>query len=298
MYEFSKLFFLLACSLLASSDPQGSISDGTCGQVPLVLQWENVTSHYNKTSESEAIPHSIPWIANLRSKGWWRNCSGALLRINAKNESDIILTSAICAQNWKTEVIHLGALFRDRSDVIGEVAVMSTSFRSHPKYNFPFRWANDIAVIKLAKTVKFSQTIQPICLPHQDEKIPTGKELTVAGWNNPYYGYPFMALQQITVIEAGTCKIHNEPEPELLICARHPKGKKNDPCGKGIHLEVGSLVYLKEAQGTVLHGIAGMSSLHCGESRHRGLAGIYTRVSKYVDWIQKQICDLTSVKNP
>lgn len=43
--------------------------------------------------------------------------------------------------------------------------------------------ANDIAVVKLAQPIKFSQTIQPACLPAgRNDVIADGKYGLVAGW--------------------------------------------------------------------------------------------------------------------
>jgi hypothetical protein len=46
----------------------------------------------------------------------------------------------------------------------------------------PIEVLNDIALIKLASPVYFSDTIRPICLPEQGEALPVGKDCAAAGW--------------------------------------------------------------------------------------------------------------------
>jgi hypothetical protein len=41
---------------------------------------------------------------------------------------------------------------------------------------------NDIALVKLSTAMPFSDTIRPICLPSQNESLPTDKLCYAAGW--------------------------------------------------------------------------------------------------------------------
>lgn len=52
-----------------------------------------------------------------------------------------------------------------------------------PRYDV-FTFVNDIALIRLERTVPFSSFIKPICLPRsaEDSGLKPGNLLTVAGW--------------------------------------------------------------------------------------------------------------------
>lgn len=49
---------------------------------------------------------------------------------------------------------------------------------------------HDIALVKLDKPVKFSDTIRPVCLPKRGESDPVNKKCIIAGW-----GYAMLFLQ-------------------------------------------------------------------------------------------------------
>lgn len=45
-------------------------------------------------------------------------------------------------------------------------------------------WANDVALLFLESPVKFTDKVQPVCLPKQGEEIPVGKQCVVTGWGS------------------------------------------------------------------------------------------------------------------
>lgn len=66
----------------------------------------------------------------------------------------------------------------------GEEKRSVAAIRFHPSflYGDKIGMTNDVALIKLDKPVKFSETIRPVCLPKSGEPLPLGKMCVAAGW--------------------------------------------------------------------------------------------------------------------
>ena len=65
-----------------------------------------------------------------------------------------------------------------------------SEIRVHPKFSGT-GFYNDLALFKLERPVRFTEYIQPICLPSQSQRRDTfvGQVPTIVGWGTTYYGY-------------------------------------------------------------------------------------------------------------
>lgn len=79
-------------------------------------------------------------------------------------------------------------LYRE-SDGVEPAEYTVTRIKSHPRFS-RYGFYNDISLLELDRTVEFTESIQPVCLP-EPGTIPEdflGLRGTVTGWGTLYYG--------------------------------------------------------------------------------------------------------------
>jgi transmembrane serine protease 3 len=262
--------------------PENKIPAGSCGQT----SWPIRAARTNRiVGGYEAVKHSIPWIVSLRGD-WGHHCGGTLIRVRPdRDESDIVITAAHCMERIRRPFnVTAGAHYKSLKEQ-EEVSVLVVKDIDHPSYNQPRSYANDITVLKLAKPIKFSSTIQPACLPAKNEGPAHGTEGIVAGWGYTGSGnngeWPDK-LMQVTVPVIGTeqCQQWYSIHPESMLCAGYELGGKDSCQG-----DSGGPYFTKGRQGYTLQGVVSWGS-GCALAKS---PGVYARVTTYIDWIQEQI---------
>jgi secreted trypsin-like serine protease len=123
-----------------------------------------------------ARAHSWPWMVSLQEDSS-HVCGGSLIRGAEADASDRVLTAAHCltlpASNYS---VRLGShLLSSRAP--GETEIPVEAYVLHEGYEL----ANDIALVKLARPVRFRNTTRPICLPRHGA-TPTHAKCTLTGW--------------------------------------------------------------------------------------------------------------------
>jgi transmembrane serine protease 3 len=275
-----------------------NIRPGSCGQASVPQRvsrsyLQNKVNFQRIVGGNEARPHSIPFIVSLRSNNW-HFCGGTLIRVNNKDESDIVVTASHCMggdlNNPGFDVV-AGAHFTNRKQN-GEQSVRAAKVIMHPNYNKPGSNANDVAVVKLSKPIKFSDTIQPACLPAQNENVKDGTNGIVAGWGALREGASGpQGLNQVVVptIGSASCKqMYGNIIPEAMLCAGYDQGQKDSCQG-----DSGGPYFFEGKNGYTLHGVV---SWGAGCARPRS-PGVYARVATYMDWIQQQVKVLSAVRS-
>ena len=99
----------------------------------------------------------------------------------------------------------------DLTDDQGDFYKVS-SILKHPDYNGTLPVDYDFAILTLAKTITFSLTVAPICLPASVQADFAGEEATVTGWGSTlaYGGSLPTTLQQVDmqVMENSLCSMN------------------------------------------------------------------------------------------
>ncbi|KAK6635564.1 hypothetical protein RUM44_000816 [Polyplax serrata] len=160
----------------------------------------------------------------------------------------------------------------------------------HPGYN-PTTFVNDIAILRMEKPVTFTKLIRPVCLPIEPDlrtKDYVNRKPFIAGWGTLSFNGPssdVLQQLQVPVVSEGECRRAFEPFKTAVIdsrvvCAGYLRGGKDackgDSGGPLMDYEFRNKLGVFYQIGVVSYGYK------CAEP---GFPGVYTRVSKFADWI-------------
>ncbi|KAJ2949705.1 hypothetical protein O0L34_g15637 [Tuta absoluta] len=166
----------------------------------------------------------------------------------------------------------------------------------HPQYKSPIKYF-DIALLELDEPITFNKFVQPACLwPEDMDRVKNG---TVTGWGvtNPdaHEGHPYLQAADLDVVDDKSCeeflwRYHNRRWrglEEHQFCAGQMAGGV-DSCqgdsGGPFQRKIPLPPQVARREGN-MHHIVGVTSfgISCGKKE---LPGIYTKVSKFLDWIE------------
>ncbi|XP_071537008.1 proclotting enzyme-like [Panulirus ornatus] len=224
-----------------------------------------------------ANPKEWPWVAALMRSGTSQYCGGVLI------SDQHVLTAAHCVRGFDQSSIfvRLGEYNFEQTSDSAHMDFRIRRIKEHEGYDTT-TYVNDIALITLDGTTSFTDDIWPICLPDQDASF-EGQLGNVIGWGTVYYGGPVSSvLLEVTVPVWKNSDCNAAYEQDIIdkqICAGDRAGGK-DSCqgdsGGPLMLQQGSQNRWAVV-GVVSWGI------RCAEPEN---PGVYTRVSKYRDWIR------------
>lgn len=272
---------------------------GTCG---------NVISNRIYGGNATKIDE-YPWMAlieykkNGNSNG--HHCGASLI-----NER-YVLTAAHCIsaipETWTPVRVRLGEWdtstdvdcevdingYKDCSDPHVDVDI--EKIIAHEKYSAssksqPF----DIALIRLARSIPYTDFIRPICLPLKDllkRSTFEGTVMDVSGWGKTEQGTSssIKLKAEVPIVTLNDCqRVYSQRSVELTnsqMCAGGMQGIDSCRGDSG-----GPLIGLDSSnKSRVYYFIAGVVSFGPTPCGLQGWPGVYTRVSDYIDWIQQNI---------
>ncbi|CAL4120670.1 unnamed protein product [Meganyctiphanes norvegica] len=241
--------------------------------------------------KAQAIkPGDFPWLAAIgitlkREKQFNAICGGTLITNRHVLSAAHCFLSSDVIKN-PPSLVRLGEhhLMWD-----GDGAQDYRIIETHTNNYDPDTNSNDIAILKLDRTVHFKGRIAPACLPFDlPEWEYSHKRLTVVGWgmtsvsNRKYYVPMREEPEYVPLLECQqNYKFENNIITNQNICAGRGKA---DAC-QG---DSGGPLNFKSSRGknaghVFVVGIVSHGPIMCGDA---SLPGVYTNVAKYEHWIR------------
>ncbi|XP_023020682.2 trypsin-1 [Leptinotarsa decemlineata] len=219
-----------------------------------------------------------PWIARIVYDGHY-HCGASLLT------KEYVLTAAHCVRRLKKSKIRVVLGDHDVSTTAEIPAMMRavTSVIRHRNFDQD-TYNHDIALLKLRKPVEFTKQIRPICLPKTLD--PSGRTGTVVGWGRTAEGGMLPTIVQevqvpiLTLSQCRAMKYRASRITTYMLCAG--KGLQDSCQG-----DSGGPLLVHSGDKYEIVGIVSWG-VGCGRP---GYPGVYTRVSKYINWLKYNLDD-------
>ncbi|XP_046809042.1 trypsin-1 [Lucilia cuprina] len=216
--------------------------------------------------------NKYPWIAQML-RGSFQFCGATLIN------DRYALTAAHCVYGMDMKGITIKLLQLNKNSASQGIVRKVAFANMHGLYN-PTTLQNDIALLRLDQPVPLLDPIRPVCLPNNANQNFDFKKAIVAGWGLTSDGGDQSTYLQEVVVPVLTntqCRATSYKSMilETMLCAGYLEGGK-DAC-QG---DSGGPLIVRDG----IFRLAGVVSFGYG-CANPNAPGVYTRVSKYLDWI-------------
>ncbi|EDW56939.1 GM15552 [Drosophila sechellia] len=267
------VFLVAACLLLGLLLGGGSayLLEENCGAGASMTRVRRVVGGH----DAKSLAH--PWMIMVHTDSRFA-CGGSLIT------SRFVLTASSCSTLPIKKVL-LGGHDRDSPATFLEVSIDRKI--SHPQFDPLNPFKHDIALLRMAHEVIFSDRIRPICLSINQplEKV---QFYTLTGWGRTADGKPSRILQETTLsaLEHARCKSKFDVQvDQSQFCTT---GVDGEACSgdSGGPLSAELLFGFKKR--AFLLGLVSYGDASCRSF------GVATNVTHYVDWIKATIDENSS----
>ncbi|XP_068961281.1 atrial natriuretic peptide-converting enzyme [Petaurus breviceps papuanus] len=249
-------------------------SEQDCGRRPAARMYKRILG--GRTSR----PGRWPWQCSLQSEPSGHICGCVLI---AKKW---VLTVAHCFEGrenaavWK---VVLGINNLDHPSIFMQTRLVKTIIL-HPRYNRAVV-DYDISIVELNEDIVETSYVRPVCLPRSQQVVEPDTYCYITGWGHMGNKMPFKLQEgEVRIISLEQCQSYFDMKTitTRMICAGYESGTVDSCMGDS----GGPLVCEHPGGQWTLFGLTSWGSV-CF-SKVLG-PGVYSNVSHFVDWIERQI---------
>ncbi|CAB3999552.1 MAM and LDL-receptor class A domain-containing 1-like isoform X1, partial [Paramuricea clavata] len=191
---------------------------GSCGQ-----KGYGLSDFARIVGGQEATPGEWPWqVALLRGTSPF--CGGSLV------SNQYVITAAHCVRStdWNSVTIRVGEHdMRVNEGHEQDISIARNGITVHPQYNQLTQYNNDIAVIRLSRSVQFTQRIKPVCFNSGIDF--TGQRCYISGWGRLQSGGStpnVLQEAQVPIVTPQQCKesYGSSSITDRMLCAGYSQG--------------------------------------------------------------------------
>ncbi|XP_020854845.1 putative threonine protease PRSS50 isoform X2 [Phascolarctos cinereus] len=250
-----------------------------------------------------SVPSKWPWQVSIQNDSK-HLCGGTIIA------GSWVLTAAHCVNINDNLSVFVGSThLKQSSDSSTRVAVKRVVI--HPNYQETRYWSwigreDDVALLKLAQELKYTKKISPVCLPSPIFDLKVGSFCWLTGWGQINISSSEGKAQspriqiddglheaEIQVLSNDECdsRYHEISEVPSIIRIVTPTMLCSDYSrGKGFCFGDDGSPLVCEVDGTWFQAGIVSWTLGCAQ---RDTPSVYSRVSKYALWINKEIAELS-----
>ncbi|KAJ7400716.1 hypothetical protein BTVI_102895 [Pitangus sulphuratus] len=249
---------------VCADDWQENLSQLACNQMGL-----GGPSKTEFVIENEELQHQ-KWL-NLHSN--WKNKNASTLHA-------LLVNGRENAAVWK---VVFGISNLDHPSGFMQTRLVKTIIL-HPRYNRAVV-DYDISIVELDKDINETSYVRPVCLPSKDQLVQPDTYCYITGWGHMGNKMPFKLQEgEVRIISLEQCQSYFDMKiiTSRMLCAGYESGTVDSCMGDS----GGPLVCEQPAGHWTLFGLTSWGSV-CF-SKVLG-PGVYSNVSHFIEWIERQI---------